>query len=191
MAAQVDWDSWPCSWVIKKSKKYEWKTIVTVPGVERDYKAGVGWVETPFTMQMTLGQKPVEPFVVAEHGDNYPRFQSEIVYEILKDYYTERNKKMSKEERRQLKAEIEAEKKEAQESYERAQKAMEEETEEIVENSVVLRLSVNSDVTLDVEITKSLDINGLFESLCENYEIDEKKKKKLLTLLQTTQNGIV
>lgn len=190
----ASWEAWPESWIVKRSKKYTWKTLVTIPGVERDYKAGIGYVETPFTMQMTLGSPPLEHIVAGEPVVDYPRFQSEIVYEILKTYYKERGKKMPKDVRVQLKSEIEAEKLEAQESYNRAQEEAaaerEDEGEEIVENSVVLRLTLNADVSLDVEITKSLDLQALFESLCENYEIDEKKKKKLLTLLQTTQNGI-
>ena len=189
MAGENVWEVWPESWIIKRSKKYDWKTLVTVPGVERDYKVGVGWVETPFTVQMTLGQKPVEPFVAAEPVD-YPRFQSEEVYEFVKGYYEDRGEKMPKETRKQLKAEIEAEKLEAQESYARAQAEEAEGGEIVVENSVVLRVAVNREISVDVEITKSLDINGLFESLCENYEIDEKKQKKLLALLQTTQQGL-
>jgi len=186
----ADW-SVPESWIIKKSKKYDWKTLVTVPGIEHDYVPGVGWTDTPFTMQMTLGEPPREPFVAGEPV-KVPCFISEEVYEIMKGYYAERGEKMPKEVRRVLKDEIAAEKKDAEEAYLRAQAEAEgEEGGEVVENSVVLHVNLSEEFALDVEVTKSMEVEELWKTLCETYQIEGKKGKKLLGLLQTTQNGLL
>ncbi len=183
----ADW-SVPDGWIVKKSKKYDWKTVVTVPGLEHDYTPGVGWTDTPFTMQMTLGEAPREPFVAGEPV-KVPCFISEEVYEILKVYYAERGEKMPKEVRKMLKDEIAAEKRASEEA--RAIAEAEEEGEGVeVENGVVLHVNVSEEFALDVEITKSINVEELWKTLCETYSIEGKKGKKLLTLLQTTQSGL-
>lgn len=186
----ADW-SVPEGWVVKKSKKYDWKTIVTIPGLDHDYTPGVGWTDTPFTVQMTLGEAPCEPFVLGEPV-KVSCFISEEVYEIMKEYYSERGEKMPKEVRKMLKDEIAAEKRESEEAFLRAQAEAKEGEggEEVVENSVVLRVNVSEEFALDVEITKSINVEELWKTLCETYQIEGKKGKKLLTLLQTTQNGL-
>ncbi len=183
----ADW-SVPDGWIVKKSKKYDWKTVVTVPGLEHDYTPGVGWTDTPFTMQMTLGEAPREPFVAGEPV-KVSCFLSEEVYEIMKGYYAERGEKMPKEVRKMLKDEIAAEKRASEEA--RAIAEAEEEGEGVeVENGVVLRVNVSEEFALDVEITKSINVEELWKTLCETYSIEGKKGKKLLTLLQTTQSGL-
>ncbi len=179
-----DW-SVPECWIVKKSKKYDWKTIVTIPGLEHDYTVGVGWTDTPFTVQMTLGEAPREPFVAGEPV-KVPCFLSEEVYEILKVYYAERGEKMPKEVRKMLKDEIAAEKRESEEACRQA----EEEGGGVVENSVVLRVNLSEEFALDVEVTKSINVEEVWKTLCETYSIEGKKGKKLLTLLQTTQSGL-
>ncbi len=186
----ADW-SVPEGWIVKKSKKYDWKTIVTVPGLEHDYTVGVGWTNTPFTVQMTLGEAPREPFVLGEPV-KVPCFISEEVYEIMKTYYAERGETMPKEMRKMLKGEIAAEKRASEEAFLRAQEEAEEEGDggDVVENSVVLHVNISEEFALDVEISKSLDVEEVWKTLCETYSIEGKKGKKLLTLLQTTQSGL-
>jgi hypothetical protein len=185
----ADW-SVPEGWIVKKSKKYDWKTIVTVPGLEHDYTPGVGWTDTPFTAQMTLGEAPREPFVAGEPV-KVPCFISEEVYEIMKGYYAERGETMPKEVRKMLKSEIAAEKRESEEAFLRAQAEAEEDGEGgVIENSVVLHVNVSEEFALDVEVSKSMNVEELWKTLCETYQIEGKKGKKLLTLLQTTQSGL-